>query len=132
MGKKNKYKNKFKEARNNYIIQHEEWKGILKQKCHYYAIAYLMLCLITPLVFILRFEVNTAFILMGCTWFIASIGYFLMFKHYATTANKDFYNLLLKSRYGNGTMVAAVFKYSIGGIIVMIILGTIAVYHWIK
>lgn len=125
-------KNKYKESRDNYILQLEEWKDILKEKCHYYAISYLVLFCFSPLIFILLFEVTTAFILIGCTWFISSISYFLIFKYYAKTVNKDFYNQLSKSRYGNGTMVAAVFLFSKGGIFLMVILGIVNIYTWMK
>jgi hypothetical protein len=46
--------------------------------------------------------------------------------------NKEFYYQLSKSRFGNGTMVAAVFQFSRGGIVVMMILGIVGVYHWMN
>lgn len=128
MGRKKKYK----QAREQYVEQYEEWARFLQKKCHYYAVAYLTLFCIFPFIFILLFDITIAFALIGCTCFIASVSYFFIFKHYAKTKNDDFYTLLSKSRYGNGTMVSAVFQYSRGGMLLMTILGAIGFYHWLK
>jgi hypothetical protein len=125
-------KKKYKKAREQYIEQYEEWTRFLKKKCHYYAVAYLILFFLFPFIFILLFDITIAFALIGCTWFIASVSYFLIFKYYAKNKNEDFYTLLSKSRYGNGTIVSAVFQYSRGGMLLMTILGTIGLYHWLK
>ncbi|GGP95270.1 hypothetical protein [Shewanella ulleungensis] len=130
MGKKSRHKKECKEARAKNIAEYEEWVYILKKKCNYYAIAWLVLFYFFPFIFIALFEVSTAVILMGFTWFIASTGYFLIFKYYAKSVNEFYYNLLSKSRYGHGTMVSAVYQLSRGGILLMIILGGVSVYQW--
>ncbi|MGI2103626.1 hypothetical protein ACRN9A_00435 [Shewanella frigidimarina] len=130
MGKKSRHKKEYIEARAKNIAEYDEWRYILKQKCTYYAIAWLVLFFLFPFIFIALLEDSTAFILMECTWLIASTSYFLIFKYYAKSVNEFYYNLLSKSRYGNGTMVSAVYQLSRGGILLMIILGGVSVYHW--
>ena len=130
MGRKKKYK----QAREQYVEQYEEWIRFLKKKCHYYAVAYLILFFLFPFIFIfiLLFDITIAFALIGCTCFIASVSYFFILKYYAKTKNEDFYTLLSKSRHGNGTMVFAVFQYSRSGMLLITILGAIGFYHWLK
>jgi hypothetical protein len=128
MGKKKKYK----QAREQCNEQYDDWTRFLKQQCHYYAITYLVLFFLLPFIFMLLFDITTAFTLFGSTWFIISVSYFFIFKHYAKSKNKDLYALLSKNRYGNGTMVSAVFQYARGGMMLMTILGAIGLYHWLK
>ena len=132
MGRKSRLKKEYRESLDESLIEHKKWRQFLKEKCHYHGISYLVLCYFSPFVFISNFDVEMAYLLIGCTWFIVSLGYFLIFRLYAKAFNEKFYCRLLKNKYGDGSGVARdgeglfalfAFRHSMGMILLMGILG---------
>jgi len=133
MGKKSRLKKEYREKQDVWVAEQEKWRCFLHEKCHYYAVSYLLLIYIFPFIFFTNFELEIALLLMGGIWFILSLAYILIFRHYARLVNKTFYERLLNNRFGDGSgggseskvgiMALFAFRHAIGAAFLMAILG---------